>query len=328
MPSLNTSTVFLAAVLGLGTAQARAGTAADHGYPNKPVRFLVPYAPGGGTDMMARYMAQKLAGVLAAPVIVDNRPGGGGLVGTETAVRAAPDGYTLVFDSAAYATRAALHELTFDPLKDITPVAPAFTSGFIVSLHPSVPARSVKELIAYANQQQGKVNYGSSGVGGFSHLATELFLMMSKTRMNHIAYRGTGPAVADLLGGQIQVVWGTLTSVVAQIKSQRLRGIAVTMGKRWNEMPDLPTVGETVPNYEASVWYGIWGPRNLPPAIVSRINREARQIAQLPETAERMRSEGVDAFIATPDQFRSLIATDLSKWGKVVRATGLKEAVK
>jgi tripartite-type tricarboxylate transporter receptor subunit TctC len=327
MPSFN-SVILLAAALMLGGAGARAGAPPDNGYPGKPVRLLVPYAPGGGTDMMARYMAQKLAGVLGAPVIVDNRPGAGGLAGTETAVHAAPDGHTLVFDSAAYTTRAALHDLTFDPLKDITPIAPAFTSGFIVSLHPSVPAKTVKELIAYANEQHGKVNYGSSGVGGFSHLATELFLMMSKTRMNHIAYRGTGPAVTDLLGGQIQVAWGTLTSVVPHIKAQRLRGIAVTMAKRWKEMPDLPAVAETVPGYEASVWYGVWGPKNIPPAIVSRMNREVRQISQLPETAERMRSEGVDAFIATPEQFRSLIAADLAKWGKVVGQTGLKQAMK
>jgi tripartite-type tricarboxylate transporter receptor subunit TctC len=300
--------------------------AQQQAYPNRPIRLIVPFAPGGGTDIMARMLAQRLATAFRVSVVVDNRPGGGGIVGAETTVRAAPDGYTLIFEAASYTTRAALYDLTFDPIKDITPVTLAFTSGHIICLHPSVPAKSVKELIAYTLDNPGKVNYGSSGVGGFTHLATELYLMMSKTRMNHVPYKGTGPALNDLLGGQIQVVWGSLASAVPHIKANRLRGLAVTTPKRWGDMPDLPAVAETVPNYDASVWYGVWGPKRLPQDIATRWHKETAAIVQSPETRQLMLSEGVEPFSKGTEEFRQIILTDIAKWKKVVRETHLKKA--
>jgi tripartite-type tricarboxylate transporter receptor subunit TctC len=300
-------------------AQAQSPT-----YPSKPIRLIVPFAPGGGTDIMARVVAQALAPSLRVPIVIDNRPGGGGIVGSETLVRATPDGYTLVFESGSYTTRAALYDLSFDPIKDITPISTAFISGFIVCLHPSVPVKSVKELIAYASGNPGKVNYGSSGVGGFTHLGTELFKSMAKIEMNHIPYKGTGPALTDLVGGQIHVVWGSLTSAVPHIRANRLRGIAVTAAKRWSAMPDLPAVSETVPGYEAAVWYGVWGPRNLPQPVISRWVQEISRLVAQPETKQFMSSEGVDPYLKTSHEFMQIVQADIAKWTKVVQQTNLK----
>jgi len=293
-------------------------------YPTRPIRLIVPFAPGGGTDIMARMLALKLGEAWGNSVVVDNRPGGGGVVGSETTVRAAPDGYTMIFDAASYTTRAAMYALPFDPVRDITPVALAFNSGYMVVLHPSVPVKTVKELITYAAQSPGKLNYGSSGVGGFNHLGTELFLMMTGVRMNHVPYKGSGPAMNELLGGQIQLMWGSLTASVPHIKANRLRGIAVTTMKRWREMPDLPAVSETVAGYESAVWYGVWGPRALPRDIVALWSREINRSVQLPEMKERLAAEGIDPAQSTPEEFRKVIEADLAKWGKVVKQGGLK----
>lgn len=321
---MRTAAAILSTFAALSLHAPHEAVAQQQGYPNRPIRLIVPFAPGGGTDIMARVLAQKLAMSFRVAIVVDNRPGGGGIVGSETAVRAAPDGYTLIFDAASYTTRAALYDLPFDPVKDITAITLAFASGYIVSLHPSVPVKTVKELIAYASDSPGKLNYGSSGIGGFTHLGTELFLMMTRTRMNHIPYKGTGPALNDLIGGQIQVVWGSLTSVVPHIKANRLHGIAVTAAKRWSEMPELPAVSETVPNYEASVWYGVWGPRNLPQDIVSRWHNEIARIVHSPETRKLMSSEGVEPFSKGPQDMRQIVQADIAKWKKVVQQTNLK----
>jgi len=293
-------------------------------YPTRPIRLIVPFAPGGGTDIMARMLALKLGETWGNSIVIDNRPGGGGVVGSETTVRAAPDGYTLIFDAASYTTRAAMYALSFDPVRDITPVALAFNSGYMVALHPSVPVRTVKELIAYAAQSPGKLNYGSSGVGGFNHLGTELFLMMTGVRMNHVPYKGSGPAMNELLGGQIQLMWGSLTASAPHMKANRLRGIAVTTMKRWREMPNLPAVSETVAGYESAVWYGVWGPRALPRDIVALWSREINRSVQLPEMKDRLAAEGIDPVESTPEDFRRVIEADLVKWGKVVKQGGLK----
>lgn len=313
-------------VLSMVGAHAADALAQRTGYPNKPIRLIVPFAPGGGTDIMARVFAQAIAPSLRVPVIVDNRPGGGGIVGAETVVRATPDGYTFMFEAGNFATRAALYELPFDSIRDITPVSSVFNSAFIVCLHPSVPVKSVKELIAYTTEQAGKVNYGSSGVGGFTHLATELFLSMTKTKMTHIPYKGTGPALTDLVGGQIQVVWGSLASAVPHIKANRLRGIGATTATRWNGMPELPAVSETVPGYEATVWYGLWGPRGLPQPIVSRWMQEVNRMLQLPETKQFMSNEGIDPYAKASHEFRQIMQADIAKWTRVVRETNLKGA--
>src|ERR1035437_199923 len=214
-------------------------------YPTKPIRLIVPFAPGGGTDIVARALAQKLTESLGQSVVVDNRSGGGGTIGAETTVRGTPDGYTLIMVSASYSTNAAIFKLPYDPVNDITPIALIGESGFMVALHPSVPAKSIKELIALAKAKPNSLNYASTGTGGITHLATELFNMMANTKMVHVPYKGTGAALTDLLGGQVQLIFGSMPSMVPQNKTGRLRGIAVTTAKRNNAVPDMPPIAET-----------------------------------------------------------------------------------
>lgn len=295
-------------------------------YPNRPIRVIVPFAPGGGTDVLGRILTQKVAESLGASVVIDNRGGSGGIIGTETAAKAAPDGYTLAFDTASYTTRAALYELNFDPVKDITPIIQAFTSGYIFVVPPGnvIPSRTVKELIAYAAANPGKINYGSSGVGSFLHLGTELFLSMTKVTMNHVPYKGAGPALNDLMGNQIQFVLGSLTVAGPLMKSNRLRGIAVTTAKRWPDFPDVPAVAETVPGYEAAVWYAMWGPKNLPKDIVELWNREIRRAINLPDLKPRWSTEGVEPVGNSPAEFSKVVAEDIAKWKLVAKAANLK----
>jgi tripartite-type tricarboxylate transporter receptor subunit TctC len=316
----------------VGAALLTAGFAADNAlaqrkadnYPIKPIRLIVPFAPGGGTDIVARAMAQKLTEALGQAVVVDNRAGGGGTIGAETTVRAAPDGYTLAMVSGSYATNAAIFKLPYDPVNDITPISLIGESGFLVSLHPSVPAKTVKELIAIAKTKPGGINYGSTGTGGITHLATELFDIMAGTRMTHIPYKGTGPALADLLGGQIQVVFGAMPAMIPQHKAGRLRGIAVTTAKRNGAVPDIPTVGETVTGYEAILWYATWGPKNLPKEIVMRLNTEIANALKAPIMQERMAGEGLDPAGGPPEQFRDVLRRDVPKWIKVVKEANIK----
>ena len=293
-------------------------------YPTKPIRLIVPFAPGGGTDIVARAMATKLTESLGQSVVVDNRAGGGGTLGAEMTVRAAPDGYTLAMVSGSYSTNAALFKLAYDPINDITPISLIGETGFLVSVHPSVAAKNVKELIALAKAKSGGINYGSTGTGGITHLATELFDIMAGTRMTHIPYKGTGPALTDLLGGQIQVVFGAMPAMVTQHKAGRLRGIAVTTAKRNGAVSDIPTVAESIPGYEAILWYAAWGPKNLPKEIVTRLNVEIDNAIKAPLMQERMAGEGLDPAGGPPQQFRDVLNRDVPKWKKVVKEANVK----
>jgi len=293
-------------------------------YPTKPIRLIVPFAPGGGTDIVARAMAQKLTEALGQAVVVDNRAGGGGTIGVETAVRAAPDGYTLAMVSGSYATNAAIFKLAYDPVNDITPISLIGESGFLVSLHPSVPAKTINELIALAKAKPGAINYASTGTGGITHLATELFQIMSGIQMAHIPYKGTGPALTDLLGGQIQVLFGAMPAMIPQHKGGRLRGIAVTTAKRSGVLPDIPTVGETIKGYEAILWYAAWGPKGLPKEIVMLLNTEIANAIKAPVMQERMAGEGLDPAGGPPEQFRNVLRRDVPKWIKVVKEANVK----
>lgn len=295
-------------------------------YPNKPIRIIVPFAPGGGTDVLGRILTQKVGEAIGATIVVDNRGGSGGVIATKTIAASVPDGYTLAFDTASYTTRAVLYELPFDPVRDVTPIIQAFSSGYIMVVPPSniLPARSVKELIAYATANPGKINYGSSGVGTFLHLGTELFLAMANVKMNHVPYKGAGPALNDLMGGQIHLVLGSLTVAGPLMKANRMRGIAVTTAKRWPDYPDIPAVAETLPGYEAAVWYAMWGPRNLPRDIVTLWNREIRRAIDLPELKPRWSAEGVTPVGNTPEEFGKVLQTDIAKWRGVAKAANLK----
>ena len=309
-----------AAVCALPTA---ANAQADK-YPTRPIRMLVPFAPGGGTDITARLIAQSMAATLGQQVIVDNRAGGGGTIGAETAVRAAPDGYTVIMVSGSYGTNAALYKLPYDPVKDIQALVMIGESGFVLALHASVPVKTVPELIAHAKANPGKLNYASTGTGGITHLTTELFDLMAGTKMTHIPYKGTGPALSDLLGGQVQVLFGSFPATIPHVKGGKLRGVGVTTAKRAGPLPDVPAIGETVKDFEAVLWYGLWAPKGLPKPIVTRWNQEVARILQTPEMQKRLAGDGVEPAGGPPEQFINAIRRDVEKWKKVVKAANIK----
>jgi len=302
-----------------GQAQAQ-----KNAYPTKPVRMIVPFAPGGGTDIVARVIAQKLTESFKQSVVVDNRAGGGGTIGAEMAVRAAPDGYTMIMVSGSYSTNAALYKLPYDPVNDITPIALIGETGFVVGMHPSVPIKSIKELIAYDKANPGKLNYGSTGTGGITHLATELFNLTAGTKMTHVPYKGTGPALNDLLGGQIQLMFGSSPAMVPHVKTGRLRGLGVTTTKRNNAVPDIPSISESVPGYEAVLWYAAWGPKGLPKDIVALWNKEINRAIQTQDMKDRMAGEGLEPAGGPPERFQQVLQRDVAKWTKVVKAAHIQ----
>ena len=296
-------------------------------YPNKPVRLLVPFAPGGGTDIIARSMAQKLTEAFKQSVIVDNRAGGGGTVGVETAVRAAPDGYTMIMVSASYGANAALFNLPFDPINDVTAAGLICESSFIVGVHPGVAARSIKELAAYAKANPGKLNYASTGNGGVTHMATVLFELLAGAPMTHVPYKGTGPGLNDLIGGQVQLMFGVTPALLPHIKTGRVRALAVTASKRSALLPDLPAIGEFIPGYEAPVWYGVLGPKALPKNIVNVWSVEINKAAQSKDMQERMTAEGFESGDTSSARFTETIKRDVAKWKRVVKDGHIKIAL-
>lgn len=297
---------------------------AQAAYPTKPIRLIVPFAPGGGTDIVARTLAQKLTESFKQTVVVDNRAGGGGLVGTETAVRATPDGYTMILVSASYGSNAALLPLTFDPVKDVIAVSIVGESCFILGVNPGVPAKTVKELAAYAKANPNKLNYGSTGTGGVTHMASELFDLLAGVKTTHIPYKGTGPALTDLIGGQIQMQFAPVPAILPHVKSGRVRGLGVTLAKRHSPLPDMPTVGESIAGYEAPVWYGVLGPKQLPGNIVARWSSEINKAVQTQDMRDRMSAEGIDRADTSSKYFTDTIQRDVAKWKRVVAEARIK----
>ena len=296
-------------------------------WPERPVRMLVGFAPGGGTDATARAIAPKLTELLGQQIIIDNRPGATGNIATDIAAKSNPDGYTILMGTiAALAINPALYEkLPFDPIKDLLPVTRAVDSTNVLVLHPSVPAKSVKELIALAKAKPGSLNCGSSGVGGAGHLALELFNLQTGTRIVHVPYKGGGPAMIDLLGGNIQLIFATAASSVGHIKSGKIRALAVTTLKRSPLVPDLPTVAETgLKGFEANNWYGILVPAKTSRAIVMRLNKDISTALMTPDIKELLFKQGLDVAPESPEAFGAYIKSELAKWAKVVKAAGLK----
>lgn len=308
----------------LGLLLTGGGVHAQQAYPTRPIRLIVPFPPGGGADIVARVVTQKVTGSFGVSVVVDNRPGAAGMIGTEIAVRANPDGYTMILVEGGYAANAAVHKLPYDPLNDMVPIALIDETGFIVTLHPSVPVKSIKELIAYDKANPGKLNYGTSGTGSSNHLVTELFNQMAGTKLTHVPFKGIGLALNDLLGGQIQLIFGGLPPMIPHVKSNRLRGIAVTTAKRSNAVPDLPSVGETIPDYEAPQWFAILGPKALPNDIVARWNREIDRVVQLPDVKERMSGEGLTPAGGSPERLREVLKREIARWQRVVKTANIK----
>jgi len=298
---------------------------AAEAYPMKPIRVIVPFAAGGGTDLIARITAQKLTEAWGQQVIVDNRPGAGGIVGTEMGVRAAPDGYTFTLMGSSYTVNPSFYKLSFDPLNDITPIAQISQGPFIVALHPGVAARTVKDFIALAKAKSGQLSYATSGAGSITHLATELFLGMAEVKMIHVPYKGTGPALVDTVAGQVALFFGDAPPTIPLVKSGRLRGIAVTTRDRIATAPDIPTVQEAgVPGYEVLLWQGMIGPKGIPRAIADKVHAEITRAFQTKEMEERFKGDGISPSAATREQFASRIRRETEVWRKVVQQTGIK----
>lgn len=293
-------------------------------YPVKPIRLIVSFAPGGQGDILARTLAPKLGDSFGQQVLVDNRPGGGGTIAYETAVRANPDGYTMILVPGGYAANAALYKTSYDPVNDVTPIALIGETGWVVTLNSSVPVAGVKELIAYDKANPGKLNYGSSGTGGGAHLSTELFNQMAGIKMTHVPYKGSVVALNDLISGQIQVVFANLPTVIQHMKSNRLRGIAVTSAKRYGAVPDIPAVAETVAGYEAVGWYAVLGPKALPKDVIARWNDEINRSLQMLDVKERLATDGMDPLGGSPERFREVLKRDIAKWQNVVKVGNIK----
>lgn len=294
-------------------------------YPTKPMRLIVPFPPGGGTDILARLVGQKLTGSMGQQVIVDNRPGAGGSLGAEIVAKSSPDGYVLVLVSASYAVNAGLYKLAFDPLRDLVPIAQVASVAFVLVAHPSLAAGNVKELIALAQTKPGQINYASTGNGSAPHLAGELFTMMTHTKMTHVPYKGGSPAMADLMGGQVQLLFSTVVQALPQIKAGRLKPIAVAGTKRSPVLPDVLTIDESgIRGYDVSNWFGMLAPRRTPEPIVARLNREIVQGLQGADVKSRLGADGVDVVGSTPAEFAELIRRDSEKFAHIVKALGIR----
>jgi tripartite-type tricarboxylate transporter receptor subunit TctC len=299
---------------------ARAAT-----YPSRPVRWIVPYPPGGATDIQARLLGQWLSDRLGQPFIIENRPGGGGNIGTEAVVRAAADGYTLLLVGPPHAINATLYDkLNFNFIRDIAPVAGIMSVANVMVVTPSVPAKTVPEFITYAKANPGKINMASSGNGSSPHVAGELFKMMTGVDMVHVPYRGNAPALTDLLGGQVQVYFVTTPASIEFIRAGTLRPLAVTTTMRSDALPGIPTVGDFVPGYESSAWYGVGVPKNTPAEIVATLNREINAGLADPKIEARFADLGGTVLPGSPGDFGKLIAEETEKWAKVIRAAHIK----
>jgi tripartite-type tricarboxylate transporter receptor subunit TctC len=304
---------------------ALCGTAAAQNYPAKTVRMVVGYPPGGPTDVIARLVSQKLTQALGQQVIVDNRPGASGMIGAELTVRAAPDGYTLLMVPVTYAVTPSLFaKMTYDVEKDLAPVAQVAAAPFILVVHPTLPVKTVKDLITLDRRNPGQINFASASTGGMPHLAGELFNSMTGTKLVHIPYKGAAPATTDLISGQVTLMFNNMLSAMPQVKAGRLRAVAVTSTKRSAAAPELPTIAETVPGYEASGWYGAFAPAATPRDIINRLNTEMNRAMKMPDVIQRLAGDGVEAVGTTPEQFAAYLKQEVAKWGKVVKASGAK----
>ncbi len=302
-----------------------AATGSGQAYPSKSIRIIAPFAPGGGTDFIARVAAQKLTEVLGQQAVVDNRPGAGGVVGAELGVKAPPDGYTFTLIGGSYGVSPSLYKLSFDPVNDITAVIQMSQGPFLVVVHPSLPVKTVKDLIALAKAKPNSLNYASGGRGSHAHLSTELFTDMAGIKMVHIPYKGTSPAVTDTIAGEIQVLFGSVAGTLPQMRNGRLRGIAVTSPRRIEAAPEIPTVDESgLKGYEVVLWHGVIAPKGLPKPILDRVNGELNKILRNKDMQDKLSGDGVSAAGGTPEQFAALIKKDIEIWRKVVQKASIK----
>ena len=316
---------FLRLVAGTAALPAVAHIAHAQDYPTRPVRLVVGFAAGGTQDVIARLLGQWLAGPLGQQIVIENRPGASSNVAAEAVIRSPPDGYTLFMVGPNNAINASLYDkLTFDFVRDTAPVAGVLRVPNVMEVHPSVPAKTVPEFIAYARANAGKINMVSGGVGTSVHVSGELFKMMTGVNMIHVPYRGAGPALTDLVAGQVQVMFDNLPSSIEHIRAGRLRALAVTTATRSDALPGIPTVGEFVPGYEASAFFGIAAPRATPPEIVVRLNRAINAVLADPQAKARLADLGGSTLAGSPAEFGKLIADETAKWAKVVKFAGAR----
>ena len=302
-----------------------AACAAD-AWPARSIRFIVPYPPGGPTDLMARSMSGRLTEALGQSVVVDNRAGAGGNVGTEVAAKAPPDGYTILMGAiSTHSINVNLYrKLAFDPVKDFMPITQASIIPLVINAHPSLPVFNVKDLIALAKKNPGQLSYGSSGNGGGTHLAGELFKTMTGTNLLHVPYKGLSPATIDVMGGNIPLVFNDLTTAIQPYKSGRVKILGVSTAKRVQQIPEVATIAESVPGYEAHTWFGVLAPAGTPQAVIDRLSRESMKILQSDEIKKRFAEVGAEPIGGTPQQFAAFMAAETVKWAKVIKASGAR----
>lgn len=311
-------------LLALSTALA-CPPAFGQSYPVKSIRMIVPFTPGGGTDILARTIGQKLAESLGQPVVIDNRPGAGGTIGAEMAARAAPDGYTLLMVSASYAVNATLYKLSFDPIEDLAPVTQVASVPFVLTATPSLPVANVRELIALARAKPDSINYGSSGNGSSPHLAGELLKLMAGIDLLHIPYKGGGPAVTDQMGGRVHLMFNTILQSLPLLTTGKLKALAVGSPTRSPAAPDIPTIAESgVPGYDFTNWFGVLAPAATPKPIVVMLQREIAKLLSSAELRQRLAAEGAETVGSTPEAFAQLIRADVEKYAKIVQAAKVK----
>jgi len=314
----------LLVVASIAPAMAEAQSPAQ--YPARPVRIVVPQSPGASTDTTARLIAQKLTGALGQTVLVDNRPGAGSVIGTEVVAKATPDGHTLLVVASSITLNPILHKnLTWDPVRDFAPITQLSSFPNILIVHPAVPAKTVKELIALAKAKPGALNYGSAGTATGTHLSAELFKHMTGTDMVHVPYKGGGAAIPALMGGQVQLMFGTTVSALPHVRAGKLRALAVTSPKRSPSAPDVPTIAESgVPGYDHTPWNGFLAPAQTPRAIIARLNEETARILHSPDTKAVFMNEGAEPVGNKPEEFGAIIKSEIAKWGKVIQAAGIR----
>jgi tripartite-type tricarboxylate transporter receptor subunit TctC len=316
---------FLHLAAGAAALPAVSRFARAQAYPTRPVRIIVGFAPGGATDIMARLMGQSLSERLGQQFVIENRPGAASNVGTEAVVNAAPDGYTLLVVTSVNAINASLYEkLNFNLIRDVVPVASIHREPFVMEANPSVPVKTVAEFIAHAKANPGKINMASAGIGSGNHISGELFKMMTGVNLVHVPYRGGGPALVDLLGGQVQVMFATMSSSIEYVRAGKLRALAVTTATRSPVLPDISTVAEFVPGYESSFWTGVGAPRNTPAEIVDKLNKEMNATVADPKFKARLADLGGTALSGSPLDFGKFVADETEKWAKVVKFAGVK----
>ena len=322
---MSVSQCFACSVCFVTCVAAAAVAAAAENYPAKPIRIVVPFTPGGSNDLVARVFAQKFHEAWGQPVIIDNRPGAGSTIGIDLVVRAAPDGYTLLTTSGGIAINVSLYDLPFDPIKDLAPVILLAQMPYLLAVHPSVPAKSARDLVSLARAQPGKLTFSSSGAGTSAHLAMEMFRTMSKIDLLHVPYKGGNPAVTAVMGGEVQGVFNVITGTLPYARSGKLRALGVSSVKRADVAPDIPTIAESgVAGFEAIAWYNVFAPARTPHAVVLKLNSEINRLLQTAEVRDRFQALGVAPLGGTPEALGKYLEFEVTRWAKLIKDTGVK----